>query len=138
LQGNTDQSIPYFLQLLTITAPTLFTELQWKNLALLINVEHAGPMKGILSAMALFSLKEWKINRRITVERNPYYWNADNVGLNQVVFYPTENVTTEERMFRAGQLHYSGIPSDKIEVYTESTESRTAYSTLFRVSIFTA
>lgn len=64
-----------------------------------------------------FQLKEWKINRRITVERNPFYWNAENVGLNQVVFYPTENVPTEERMFRAGQLHYSGIPSDKIAVY---------------------
>ena len=44
----------------------------------------------------------------------------EGAGLNQVVFYPTENVTAEERMFRAGQLHYSGIPSDKIEVYKEA------------------
>jgi oligopeptide transport system substrate-binding protein len=76
--------------------------------------------EGNIVGNGAFQLKEWKINRRITVERNPHYWNADNVGLDQVVFYPTENVTTEERMFRAGQLHYSGIPSDKIEVYTES------------------
>ena len=34
--------------------------------------------------------------------------------------YPTENVTTEERMFRAGQLHYSGVPSDKIATYKET------------------
>lgn len=73
--------------------------------------------EGNIVGNGAFQLKEWKINRRITVERNPYYWNAENVGLNQVVFYPTENVTTEERMFRAGQLHYSGIPSDKIAVY---------------------
>lgn len=78
--------------------------------------------EGNIVGNGAFQLKEWKINRRITVERNPYYWNADNVRLNQVVFYPTENVTTEERMFRAGQLHYSGIPSDKIEVYTQNKD----------------
>jgi len=78
--------------------------------------------EGNIVGNGAFQLKEWKINRRITVERNPYYWNTDNVRLNQVVFYPTENVTTEERMFRAGQLHYSGIPSDKIDVYKEAQD----------------
>ena len=76
--------------------------------------------EGNIVGNGAFQLKEWKINRRITVERNPHYWNADNVGLNQIIFYPTENVTTEERMFRAGQLHYSGVPSDKIATYKES------------------
>ena len=76
--------------------------------------------EGNMVGNGAFQLKEWKINRRITVERNPYYWGADNVGLNQVVFYPTENVTTEERMFRAGQLHYSGVPSDKIATYKQA------------------
>ena len=76
--------------------------------------------EGNIVGNGAFQLKEWKINRRITVERNPYYWNAKNVGLNEIVFYPTENVTTEERMFRAGQLHYSGVPSDKIATYKEA------------------
>jgi oligopeptide transport system substrate-binding protein len=76
--------------------------------------------EGNIVGNGAFQLKEWKINRRITVERNPYYWNADNVGLNRIIFYPTENVTTEERMFRAGQLHYSAVPSDKIATYKEA------------------
>jgi oligopeptide transport system substrate-binding protein len=54
-----------------------------------------------------FRLKEWKLNRRITVEKSDTYWDRDNVKLNGVVFYPTENTVTEERMFRAGQLHYT-------------------------------
>ena len=46
------------------------------------------------------------------------YWDRDNVKLNGVVFYPTENVVSEERMFRVGQLHYTGtIPLEKIPVY---------------------
>ena len=65
-----------------------------------------------------FQLLEWKINRRVVVERNPHYWDAENIKLNKIVFYPTENAITEERMFRAGQLHYSGtVPADKVATY---------------------
>ena len=71
-----------------------------------------------------FKLADWKINRRITVERNPYYWNSDQVQLNKIVFYPTENVVSEERMFRAGQLHRTNrVPADKIPVYLEANDS---------------
>lgn len=65
-----------------------------------------------------FRLAEWKLNKYIRVERNPQYWDAANVHLNAVMFYPTENIGTEERMFRSGQLHYTNdTPLDKIPVY---------------------
>ena len=74
--------------------------------------------EGNLVSNGAFQLLDWKINRRVVVERNPYYWNADQVRLNNIVYYPTENAVTEERMFRAGQLHYSGtVPADKIAAY---------------------
>ncbi len=65
-----------------------------------------------------FRLKEWKLNQHVRVERNPEYWNARSVRLEAIMFYPTENVATEERMFRSGQLHITNdIPVDKIPVY---------------------
>ena len=65
-----------------------------------------------------FTLKEWKLNKYIDVAKNPEYWDADTVKLNGIRFYPIANTTTEERMFRAGQLHYTGtLPIDKIPVY---------------------
>ncbi|MDR2216113.1 MAG: peptide ABC transporter substrate-binding protein [Nevskiaceae bacterium] len=65
-----------------------------------------------------FRLKEWKLYDRVAVEKNPHYWDAANVKLNGIVFYPTENTSTEERMFRSGQLHMtSSIPLDKIPAY---------------------
>lgn len=68
-----------------------------------------------------FMLTEWKIYHQISVERNPHYWDADNVKLNGIVFYPVENFTTEERMFRAGQLHKTyEIPLDKVPHYREN------------------
>ena len=69
-----------------------------------------------------FKLKEWVLNRSIVVEKNEHYWDADTVQLNQVVFYPIQNVTTEERMFRAGQLHLtSSAPVDKLEYYRKES-----------------
>ncbi len=65
-----------------------------------------------------FTLTEWLLNRRIVVTKSATYWDADKVRLNGVVFYPTENIVSEERMYRAGQLHYTqGIPLEKIPVY---------------------
>lgn len=71
-----------------------------------------------------FRLTEWKLNRRIVVEKNPYYWDAQAVQLNGVVFYPTENLVSEERMFRVNQLHYTNdVPLDKIPAYRAMPDS---------------
>ncbi len=71
-----------------------------------------------------FNLKEWKLNRRISVEKSDTYWDRDKVKLNGVVFYPTENVVSEERMFRVGQLHYTGtVPLEKIPVYEQMEDT---------------
>jgi len=65
-----------------------------------------------------FRLKDWQLNRRIEVEKSATYWDRDRVRLNGVVFYPTENNVSEERMFRVGQLHYTGtVPLDKVPAY---------------------
>ncbi|MDE0155170.1 MAG: peptide ABC transporter substrate-binding protein [Gammaproteobacteria bacterium] len=65
-----------------------------------------------------FKLKEWVLNRSIVVEKSEHYWDAGAVKLQQIVFYPIQNVTTEERMFRAGQLHLTNsMPIDKVEYY---------------------
>jgi oligopeptide transport system substrate-binding protein len=68
-----------------------------------------------------FKLVGWKMNKYVRVEKNPQYWDAAHVRLNAVVFYPTENISTEERMFRSGQLHYTNdTPIDKIPLYRDT------------------
>jgi oligopeptide transport system substrate-binding protein len=75
---------------------------------------HAGNLVG----SGPFMLKEWKPNQRIVVVRNPYYWDASNVKLDAIEFYPTEDAQTEEFMFRTGQLDVtSTLPVSKIDVY---------------------
>ena len=55
------------------------------------------------------NLKTWELNKQIIVEKNPTYWDAQNVKLNQIIFYPVSNESTEDRMFRAGQLHVTNV-----------------------------
>ncbi|MBE9539787.1 MAG: peptide ABC transporter substrate-binding protein [Proteobacteria bacterium] len=71
-----------------------------------------------------FKLVDWRLNRRIVMDKSETYWDADKVKLKSVVFYPTENIVSEERMFRAGQLHYTAaVPLEKIPVYEAQENS---------------
>jgi oligopeptide transport system substrate-binding protein len=65
-----------------------------------------------------FLLQTWKENDVIQVVRNPLYWDAANVKLNGINFYAIENIDTQERAFRAGQLHkVLQTPLDKVPYY---------------------
>jgi oligopeptide transport system substrate-binding protein len=71
-----------------------------------------------------FVLDEWKIQRYVRVKRNPHYWDRDNVALNGIVFRPVENASTEEKMFRSGQLHTTTmVPNAKIPGYRLQPDS---------------
>ncbi len=60
---------------------------------------------GALVSNGPFKLKYWKMNDKITVTRNPYYWDESNVKLNGIQFLPISNAYTEARMFFDNQLH---------------------------------
>ncbi len=72
-----------------------------------------------------FTLEDWVPNARITVARNPDYWNAAVVTLRKIVFFPTESPDVEERDFRAGQLHLTySIPVGKMAAYRRDAPER--------------
>ncbi len=118
LQVTLNAPTPYFLQLMDhhstypVHPPTIekFGNMydrytKWTRVG---NIVNNGP----------FNLTEWKLNRRIVMEKSQTYWDRDRVKLNGIVFLPTENVVSEERMFRVGQLHYTQtVPLDKLPVY---------------------
>jgi len=67
-----------------------------------------------------FQLKSWKINQSVKVERNPEYWDASEVKLNEIWFLPLDT-PTEERMFRDGLIHCTyTFPASSIEHYREN------------------
>jgi oligopeptide transport system substrate-binding protein len=65
-----------------------------------------------------FRLTEWKTGQEIVVQKNPYYWDAANVRLQEIHFHLIENLDTEERAFRSGQLHLTEyVPGPKLKTY---------------------
>jgi oligopeptide transport system substrate-binding protein len=70
-----------------------------------------------------FTLKSWRVNQSIVVEKNPTYWDADVVRLQAIHFLPIDNRDTEERAFKAGQLHVTdSVPFNKRETYLRSRD----------------
>lgn len=70
-----------------------------------------------------FKLKEWRFTHSITVEKNPLYWDAANVKLQGIKFYPIVSDSTENRAFRDGQLHGTlTVPLAKIPEYRGSKD----------------
>ncbi len=92
-----------------------------------------------------FRLVAWELNKLLKVEKNPYYWDADAVKLDEIHFNPAETDVIEERLYRAGQIDVSflgRIPAEKIPYYrTERPDEifpQVQYATYFYLFNVTA
>lgn len=81
--------------------------------------------EGHLVGNGAFILREWTPNVRVLVEKNPHHRDAATTTLRQIVFVPTDNPDTEERSFRAGQLHTTfNLPVAKIAAWREKNPAK--------------
>lgn len=53
-----------------------------------------------------FVLKDWQVNNRIVVEKNPQYWDAANVQINKVTFLPIEDQFADIKLWESGETDY--------------------------------
>ncbi|HVU26008.1 MAG TPA: peptide ABC transporter substrate-binding protein [Opitutus sp.] len=91
-------------------------------------------LPGHLVSNGAFTLSEWSPNARVVVTKNPDYWDAAHTWLNRVIFFPTENADTEERNYRAGQLHITyDVPKSKIPAYRAQSPSPLRVDPLFNL-----
>lgn len=65
-----------------------------------------------------FRPTQWTTNQIIKVAKSPTYWDSARVKLNEIHYFPIENVKSEETAFQAGRLHLtSTVSPDKIPVF---------------------
>jgi len=84
-----------------------------------------------------FVLKEWSMQQRLVVEKSPTYWDRDSIKLTKITFFPTENIDTEERMFRTGQLDKTNdLPIDKTDAYRRDPHSNLRIDPLLGIYFF--
>jgi oligopeptide transport system substrate-binding protein len=92
------QSAPFFLGLLAHqffrAVPQKAIEKHGEAWTQASNIISSGP----------FKLKEWIPYDRIVAEKNPNYWDAGMVRLNQLIFYPVKDSTTIMNLYKAGEI----------------------------------
>jgi len=66
------------------------------------------------------TVEDWVVGDRMSVTRNPHYWNRADIAIDGITFKVITDQNVEERAFRAGQLHTTDslLPA-KIDVYRE-------------------
>ena len=62
-----------------------------------------------------YTLKEWVSNDHIQLVRNPRFYDAENVKIERVRYYPTQDSSAALKRFRAGEIDTQiGVPSQEI------------------------
>jgi ABC-type oligopeptide transport system substrate-binding subunit len=67
-----------------------------------------------------FRLHERAIGERLVLERNPYYWGAADVALEQVTYLTLQDLGTELKLYRTGELDItSEVPNTHVVALRE-------------------
>lgn len=62
-----------------------------------------------------FKLTEWKLGDYVHVKKNPKFWDASNVCLDEIYYYPTVDTNAAERRVKKGELDVNtDISSNRI------------------------
>ncbi len=84
-----------------------------------------------------FVLKEWTPQDKIVCVKSDTYWDKDNVKLDEVVYYASDDTSTNYNMYLAGQIDWlTSVPKDLIdsimmrEDYQSAPQLSTYYYTI--------
>ena len=71
---------------------------------------------GNLVSNGAYILKDWVLRSQVELVKNENYWDAENVVIEKVYYYPYEDQSTALKQFRAGILQWtSGVPNNQFK-----------------------
>lgn len=71
-----------------------------------------------------FKIVEWLPRDRIVLEKNPRYWDAENVALEGSLIYSSDSESRNITLYQTGQVHWiKPLGSDRIREFLESGRS---------------
>ena len=69
-----------------------------------------------------FVVKEWRHEDRLILEKNPNYWDADSINLDEVHIIIVPDQMTALAMFEDGELDMVEVPAEVVSQYEEDVE----------------
>ncbi|GIO02265.1 oligopeptide-binding protein OppA [Brevibacillus halotolerans] len=132
LEVKLENPTPFFLELLSsvtyypVNQKVVEANEKWANNA------------STLVGNGPFIMKEWQHKSKITFEKNPTYWDKENVKLEKLEFNMIEDSTTELSMYDNNELDWSGsplgdIPSDAIGALKDKLHTQATAGTYWYV-----
>jgi oligopeptide transport system substrate-binding protein len=113
LEVRLENPTPFFLDLCSMTTlfPVHFPSLKSEG--------RHWTKPGHLVSNGAYTLKDWRIDDRVILQKNPLYWRASQVKLNQITALTTSSATTAFNLFYSGKadliMDKGLIPSLMIE-----------------------
>ena len=81
---------------------------------------------GIMVTDGPYVLAEWAPNTYVKVVKNPLFFDAANVSIDEIIFYPTDDAEAALKRFRAGELDVNnGIASQNLEFVRKDLPAET-------------
>jgi oligopeptide transport system substrate-binding protein len=75
---------------------------------------------GNMVSNGAYVLKEWLVNSRVVIEKNPHYWDAKNVQLTRVTYLPVEDGNADVKLYESGQNEWVyQLPPGTYEKYKQ-------------------
>jgi len=73
------------------------------------------PRPGNLVSNGAYLLKEWTPQSQVVLAKNPNYWDVKTAKITEVTYYPTEDINTDLKRYRAGEVDMTNeVPNDQI------------------------
>ncbi|NQT88765.1 peptide ABC transporter substrate-binding protein [bacterium] len=109
LEVRLDHPLPYFLEL------TAFATLAPTRSALVKAHGDRWAQPGRMVCNGPFVLAEWRQHDRIIMKKNPHYWNADRVALDEVHALAVDDPETALKMYLNGEVDWiRDVPPAKV------------------------
>lgn len=73
-----------------------------------------------------YKLKDWIVNERIVLERNPEYWDNAKTIINKVTFLPISSEVTDVNRYRTGEIDmtYNNMPIELFQKLKKRSRKR--------------
>lgn len=76
-----------------------------------------------------FVMSEWKHGDELIMTKNPDYWDAENIKLDEICIKTVADAKTGVAMFEQGEVDITILPSEMVEQYKDGDLNTEAYFT---------
>ncbi|HEU5139085.1 MAG TPA: peptide ABC transporter substrate-binding protein [Bacillales bacterium] len=87
-----------------------------------------GQSPDTLLANGPYKLEKWDHGSGMTLVKNDKYWDAENVSIDKATYKIVKEAKTALKLYKTGQLEYTGISGDKVPQFKNGKDFHTVLS----------